>query len=72
MKGMNISLELRFSDLESAISYLKDYSMLIGKSFQKTSDIYLQKQLSDINFEVNRIIVILEKELKNYEMSRKV
>ena len=68
----SIFLNLSYSDLTSAITYLKDYSLLIGKSFHQTTDKNIQKQLSDVNFDINRIIIKLEKELKNYEMSRKV
>lgn len=72
MENVHILINIEISDLNSAIAYLKDYSLLVGKSFHQTTDKNVQKQLSDVNFDINRIIIKFEKELKNYEMSRKV
>lgn len=72
MENVHILINIEIADLNSAIAYLKDYSLLVGKSFHQTTDKNVQKQLSDVNFDINRIIIKFEKELKNYEMSRKV
>ena len=72
MENVHILINIEIADLNSAIAYLKDYSLLVGKSFHQTTDKNVQKQLSDINFDINRIIIKFEKELKNHEMSRKV
>lgn len=72
MENVHILINIEIADLNSVIAYLKDYSLLVGKSFHQTTDKNVQKQLSDVNFDINRIIIKFEKELKNYEMSRKV
>ncbi len=67
MENHQVLINFNINDFRAVITYLKDYSTFIGKSFHQTNDKTIQKQLSDFNFEVNRIIIKLEKELKDYE-----
>ena len=50
-------------DLQETIAYLKDYSLLIGKTYNKTTDFKTKQQIASLNHNVNCIIKKLEKEI---------
>ena len=50
-------------DLHDTIAYLKDYSTLVGKSYNQATSIEMKQQLAIVNLNLNKLIKKFEKEL---------
>ena len=50
-------------DLYDTIAYLKDYSTLVGKSYNQATSIEMKQQLDIVNLNLNKLIKKFEKEL---------
>ena len=50
-------------DLYDTIAYLKDYSTLVGKSYNQATSIEMKQQLDIVNLNLNKLLKKFEKEL---------
>ena len=57
-------ISVTIKDLKNIIAYLKDYSNIIGQSYCYAKDIITKQQIATLNFDINKMIKKLEKEIE--------
>ena len=64
MQNQEKLIYITLNDLNDLVAYLKDYSTLMGKSYHYAQDIITKQQIATLNFDINKMIKKLEKEIE--------
>ena len=64
MENQQKSVYLSTNDVKDLLNYLKDYSVITGKFYNHANDIVTKQQIATLNFDLNKMIKKLEKELE--------
>ena len=64
MENQQMLVYLSTNDVKDLINYLKDYSIITGKSYNYANDIVTKQQIATLNFDLNKMIKKLEKEFE--------
>lgn len=65
MVNQQMLINLSTNELKDLIQYLKDYSTITGQSYKYATDIITKQQIATLNFDINKMIKKLEKEIES-------
>jgi len=65
MENQQMLINLSTYELKDLIQYLKDYSTITGQSYKYATDIITKQQIATLNFDINKMIKKLEKEIES-------